>query len=391
MNKKKIVVVGLGYVGLSVSVLLARHHKVVALDTDEKRISLLKERVSPIDDTELQNTLINGRLDLQVSLPDQQHFLNAQYAIIAVPTNYDDVSNSFDTATLESVIDSVLSVNPGCKIIIKSTIPIGFVNKARKVFNTTNIIFSPEFLREGRALRDNLYPSRIIVGDRSSTGIDFANIMLEATIEKNAKVLLTGSVEAEAIKLFANTYLATRVAFFNELDSYSEVNSLDTRDIIEGVCSDPRVGDFYNNPSFGYGGYCLPKDTKQLLSNFMDIPQNLIRAVVESNKTRTNFVASQIISRCPKRVGVYRLSMKAGSDNFRSSAVQAVIDILINNNVDVVLYEPNIQGKSFNGMAVMNNLIEFCKSVDLIVANRKNAELEPYKHKVYSRDIFGKD
>lgn len=391
MNNKNIVVIGLGYVGLSISVLLARRHKVVALDTDERKISLLKERVSPIDDTELQDTLIKERLDLEVSLPDPQQFLSAEYAIIAVPTNYDDVSNSFDTTTLESVIDSVLSVNQDCKIVIKSTIPIGFVNKARKIFNTTNVIFSPEFLREGRALIDNLYPSRIIVGDRSSTGIDFANIMLEATVEKNAKVLLTGPVEAEAIKLFANTYLATRVAFFNELDSYSEVNSLDTRDIIAGVCSDPRVGDFYNNPSFGYGGYCLPKDTKQLLSNFMDIPQNLIRAVVESNKTRTNFVASQIISRCPERVGVYRLSMKAGSDNFRSSAVQAVIDILIDNNVCVILYEPNIQGDSFNGMAVMNDLNEFCKSVDLIVANRRNAELEPYKDKVYSRDIFGKD
>ena len=384
-------VVGLGYVGLSVSVLLARCHEVIAMDVDERKVSLLKEGISPIDDHELQNILINERLDLHVSLVDEQRFSTAEYVIIAVPTNYDDVTDSFDTTILDNVLAKVTSVNPRCKIVIKSTVPIGYVNKAKKIFSTTNIIFSPEFLREGSALRDNLYPSRIIVGDRSSAGIDFANIMLEATVEKKAKVLLTGSEEAEAIKLFSNTYLAMRVAFFNELDSFSEVNSLETRDLIDGVCSDPRVGNFYNNPSFGYGGYCLPKDTKQLLSNFMSIPQNLILAVVESNTTRIEFVAKQIMSCFPKYVGIYRLSMKAGSDNFRSSAVQAIIDILIKNKINILLYEPNIDCDSFNGMVVINDLKEFSERVDLVIANRKDAELKPYLDKVYSRDIFGQD
>lgn len=387
----KIAVVGIGYVGLSLAVLLAQNHEVVALDLSKEKVDSLRAGKSPIHDNEIQKFLDNKPLNLTATLNKQLAYANADFVIIATPTDYDLETHYFNTKSIEYVIADVLEIVPNTTIIIKSTIPVGYINRIKKDFGIDNILFSPEFLREGLALYDNLYPSRIIVGEVSERAEQFANLLMEGAIVNDMPVFFTNATEAEAIKLFANTYLAMRVAYFNELDNYAETFDLNSRQMIEGVCLDPRIGNHYNNPSFGYGGYCLPKDTKQLLANYDQTPQNIISAIVDSNNTRMDFVVGQILKRNPKRVGIYRLIMKAGSDNFRSSAMHGLIDRLQSKGVPLVVFEPELSEQIYQGIDVQFNFDEFAASCDLILANRLDKNLKQHHSKVYSRDLFGKD
>lgn len=387
----KITVIGLGYVGLANAILLAQHNEVMAVDIVPEKIAMINSRKSPLVDPEIEDYLSEKALNLQSTTDYKAALQDASYVVIATPTNYDSEKNFFDTGSVENAIVKVLKYQPHATMVIKSTIPVGYVEHVRKLFGVKNILFSPEFLREGRALYDNLYPSRIIVGERSDRARRFAELLREGAVKKDMPVLLMNPTEAEAVKLFANTYLALRVAYFNELDSYAEIKGLDTSQIIEGVCLDPRIGTHYNNPSFGYGGYCLPKDTKQLLANYEDVPQNVMRAIVEANHTRKDHVADMILKRHPKVVGIYRLTMKTESDNFRQSAIQGVMRRLRGKGVEVVIYEPAIKEECFDGFRVIQGLKRFKEIADVIAANRITDELENVREKVYTRDIYARD
>ena len=393
----KIAVAGTGYVGLSMAVLLSQQNEVYALDIVPEKVEKINNKISPIKDKEIQVFLSEKNLNLTATVDDVLAYKNADFVVVSTPTNYDDKKNYFDTSSVESVIKKVVEVNPNAVIVIKSTIPIGFSNSMKEKYSTENILFSPEFLREGKALYDNLYPSRIIIGtDLNNEKIlkkaeVFAKLLKEAAIKQTVDVKIMNVTEAETVKLFSNSYLAMRVSFFNELDTFSVVHGLNTKDIIKGVCADPRIGDYYNNPSFGYGGYCLPKDTKQLLANYKGVPQNIISAIVSSNKTRKDFIAEQIISKNPKTVGIYRLTMKTGSDNFRQSSIQGIIKRLKTKNIDIVIYEPTIKEKIFLDSVVVKNINTFKQVSDIIIANRYDENISDVKDKVYTRDLFSRD
>ena len=387
----KIAVAGTGYVGLSIATLLSQKNEVMALDIIPEKVEMINKRISPIKDEKIEEFFKTKDLNLKATLNYKEAFEGAEFIIISTPTNYDDEKNYFDTSSVEDIIKKVISLNLDTTMVVKSTIPVGFIQEVKRKYNIDNIMFSPEFLREGKALYDNLYPSRIIVGEVSDRAKKFANLLKDCALKDDIEVKFMGSTEAEAVKLFANTYLALRVAYFNELDTYAEMKGLNAKDIIEGVCLDPRIGSHYNNPSFGYGGYCLPKDTKQLLANFDNVPQNLIRAIVRANRTRKKHIVNEVLQKNPEIVGIYRLTMKKNSDNFRASAIQEIIERLKDEDVEIIIYEPTLKQDKFNDCKVVNDFKEFSEEADVILANRYEEALEPVKEKVYTRDLFARD
>ena len=387
----KIAVAGMGYVGLSIATLLAQHNEVIAFDIISEKVEKINKRISPIKDEKIEEYFMTKDLNLKATLDFQEAFKGADFVVISTPTNYDDVKNHFDTSSVENIIQKVIGINLTTTIVVKSTIPVGFIEDMKKKYNIDNIMFSPEFLREGKALYDNLYPSRIIIGEKSKKAEEFANLLKEGALKEDIPIKFMDSTEAEAVKLFSNTYLALRIAYFNELDTYAEIRGLNSKDIIEGVGLDPRIGLYYNNPSFGYGGYCLPKDTKQLLANYENVPQNIIRAIVRSNRTRKKHIAEMVMRKKPNVIGIYRLTMKTDSDDFRSSAIQEIIDLLKDKDVEIIIYEPTLKDNTFHELTVINDFDTFSSKSDIILANRIEDILKPIMDKVYTRDLYSRD